>query len=63
MYETLPGWASRSTASTTEELPAAARAYVDFVEQELGVEVCLVGTGADRERILAARGLEAIARG
>ena len=35
-----------------DELPAAARRYVEFVEHELDVEVSWVGTGAERERVL-----------
>ncbi|MHB1242890.1 MAG: hypothetical protein ACYC1P_05760 [Gaiellaceae bacterium] len=34
-------------------MPAAARAYVELVERELGVPVELVGTGAAREQVLA----------
>ena len=34
------------------ELPDAARGYVEFVERELDVAVTLVGTGAERERVL-----------
>jgi adenylosuccinate synthase len=63
VYETLPGWEEPlDGCSSMGELPVAARGYVDFVERELGVEVTLVGTGADRERILSPRGLEAVAR-
>ena len=43
-------------------LPSAARRYVEFVEEQLEVEVSLVGTGAEREAVLAARGVEAVAR-
>jgi adenylosuccinate synthase len=35
------------------DLPAPARAYVELVERELGVEVDLVGTGAAREQVLS----------
>jgi len=49
VYETLAGW----NEALGDELPAAARAYVEFVERELDVEVSLVGTGADREAVLA----------
>ena len=46
--------ASRSThASSRDELPEAARGYVEFVERELEVPVELVGVGAARERVLA----------
>ena len=51
VYETLSGWGE----PITDGLPQAARAYVDFVEHELGVEISLVGTGAERERVVALR--------
>jgi adenylosuccinate synthase len=51
VYETLPGWQE----PITDGLPRAARAYVNFVEQELSVEISLVGTGAERERVVALR--------
>ena len=40
-------------AGSRDELPAAARGYVEFVERELEVPVELVGVGAARERVLA----------
>jgi adenylosuccinate synthase len=51
VYELLPGWEE----PITDGLPAAARAYVDFVEHALGVEISLVGTGAERESVVALR--------
>ncbi len=64
VYETLAGWGKPlDQVDDLDALPDAARAYVDYVARELDVEVCLVGTGAERERVLASRGLEAIARG
>jgi len=63
VFETLPGWQEPLDAcASMASLPGAAQRYVEFVERELGVEVTLVGTGADRERILSLRGLEAVAR-
>jgi adenylosuccinate synthase len=50
VYETLEGWEQ----PLEEELPSAARRYVEFVEAELGVPVTLVGTGREREQILRA---------
>src|SRR5438874_7752295 len=49
VYETLPGWKS-STLGVTEldELPKAARAYVDFLSDKIGVEIGLVSTGPER---------------
>jgi adenylosuccinate synthase len=54
VYEVLPGWLeSLDEADELDDLPDAARRYVEFVERELGVEVALVGTGRERERVLA----------
>ncbi len=53
VYETLRGWEEPlDTCSSADELPAAARDYVEFVERELDVEVALIGTGAERESVL-----------
>ncbi len=49
VFETLPGWESEIGT----DLPAAARDYVAYVQEALGVPVTLVGTGAERERVLA----------
>ena len=54
VYETLPGWREPlDGVSSMNGLPASARRYIDFVENALGVEVSLVGTGAERERVLS----------
>jgi adenylosuccinate synthase len=50
VFEVLRGWGSEIGS---DGLPAAARAYVSFVETALGVPVTLVGTGASRDRVLA----------
>jgi adenylosuccinate synthase len=53
VYEVLSGWEEPLDAvEHLADLPAAARSYVQFVESELGVEVALVGTGRERERVL-----------
>jgi adenylosuccinate synthase len=51
IYESLAGW----SVPLTNGLPETARAYVEFVEKALGVEISLVGTGAERERVVALR--------
>jgi len=54
VWEVLPGWQQPlDGAGSRGELPAAARAYVEFVERQLEVPVELVGVGAARERVLA----------
>ena len=62
VYETLAGWSeSLDGIEDLGRLPRAARRYVDFVERALAVEVCMVGTGAERERVLTARALATVA--
>ena len=57
VYETLAGWEEPLDGiGSLSDLPAAARGYVAFVEDQLGVEVSLVGTGAERAQVLSARG-------
>lgn len=51
VYETLAGWEK----PLVDGLPAKARAYVEYIERALGVEISLVGTGAERERVVALR--------
>ena len=54
VWETLPGWSQPlDDASSLDDLPAAARAYVEFVARDLQVPIELVGVGAARERVLA----------
>jgi adenylosuccinate synthase len=54
VFETVPGWGETlDECATVTDLPAPARAYVELVERELGVEVDLVGTGAAREQVLS----------
>jgi adenylosuccinate synthase len=53
VYEVLPGWGcALDGVESIEALPEAARRYVELVQRELGVPVELVGTGAERERVL-----------
>jgi adenylosuccinate synthase len=51
VYERLPGWRAPLDGSLAD----AARDYVSFVERALDVEISLVGTGAERERVVALR--------
>jgi adenylosuccinate synthase len=53
VYATLPGWRS-STLGMTEmnSLPANARRYVDFLSEQIGVEIGLVSTGPERSQTI-----------
>jgi adenylosuccinate synthase len=52
-YVELPGW-GRELRSTrlVSELPAAARAFVDLVQSQVGVPISVVGVGAERDDYL-----------
>jgi adenylosuccinate synthase len=61
-YEVLPGWQEPlDGVDDVAGLPEGARRYVEFVEERLGVEVALIGTGAERASVLSRGGLEAVA--
>jgi len=52
-YETLPGWDDDISACRKyDELPAAARAYVERVEELAGVRVRWIGVGPGRDAML-----------
>jgi adenylosuccinate synthase len=54
VWETLPGWSEPlDEATSLDELPQAARDYVGFVSDALGLPIELVGVGAARDRVLA----------
>lgn len=50
VYETLPGWKSDiSKCRAFDELPAAARDYVKYIEERAKAPVVLIGVGVGRE--------------
>jgi adenylosuccinate synthase len=62
VYEILPGW--REALDAVDELaalPTQARRYVEYVETALDLEVSMIGTGAERERVITTGGLAGIA--
>ena len=53
VYETLPGWKTPiGHVRRWDDLPPAARAYVERLGQVIGVEIALVGVGAGREAVV-----------
>ena len=53
VFETMPGWqCDISAARTWEELPQAARDYVEYVEKAIGCHIAYVSVGAERESII-----------
>jgi adenylosuccinate synthase len=56
-FETLPGWKSTTKGmSEWSDLPAAAREYVTFLENQSGVEVGCISTGPERNETVRRAG-------
>ena len=56
IYEDLPGWQTSLEGCTRfEDLPAAARAYVERLETLLEAPIDLISVGADRDQTIARR--------
>jgi adenylosuccinate synthase len=54
VFEELPGWRTDLTSATSSaDLPAAARDYVAFLADQIGVPVRLVGVGPGREQFVS----------
>jgi adenylosuccinate synthase len=56
IYETLPGWKS-STVGVTDlhDLPREAREYVNFLSNQIGVQIGLISTGPERSQTIVVR--------
>jgi adenylosuccinate synthase len=51
IYEELPGWRTDLSSSTEpHQLPAAAKDYVAFLEEQVGVPIHLIGVGPGRDQ-------------
>ncbi len=62
VYADLPGWNTDiSHVRDAGQLPAAARDYLDFIEQQVGVPVAIVGIGQRRDQIITLRDVLAAA--
>jgi adenylosuccinate synthase len=64
-YETLPGWSEDLTECRTEEdLPDAAREYLQFIGDFIGVPIAVIGVGPSRDQVIwteASRGMQGAA--
>lgn len=53
IYNELKGWNTDMTSmKSTEEFPAEFKAYIDFLESELNVPICIVSVGPDRSQTI-----------
>ena len=57
LYRTFPGW-KQSTFGLTEyaDLPKEAREYLEFIQDEIGVEISVVSTGPKRDQSIVLPG-------
>jgi adenylosuccinate synthase len=59
IYDTLPGWKTSTVGITKlSDLPDDALAYVDFISEQIGVEIGLVSTGPERNQTIVVHGSE-----
>ena len=56
IYEEMPGWKESTVgAKSLDVLPANARAYINRIEQLVGVPIDMISTGPDREETIVLR--------
>ena len=56
VYKSLPGWGVDITGARMRgDLPEAARDFVEFVEAEIGVPLCMVSVGPERDQAIVER--------
>ncbi|CAN5646058.1 adenylosuccinate synthase [soil metagenome] len=56
VYKSLPGWGVNITGARMRgDLPEAARDFVEFVEAEVGVPLCMISVGPEREQAIVER--------
>jgi len=57
VYKTLPGWQKPTTeAKEVKDLPTAARDYLNFISEQLDVEIGMISTGPERDATIIPRG-------
>lgn len=53
VYKEMPGWSEDITGCRMRgDLPAPAREFVEFVESEVGVPLCMISVGPEREQAI-----------
>jgi adenylosuccinate synthase len=60
-YVELPGWTEDiTTARSLDDLPPNARAYLEFMEDQLGIPVVTIGVGPARDEIVWTKAADAL---
>ncbi len=53
VFQTLPGWQRDISGVTSfQQLPSEARHYINFIEEETGINISLISTGPERKDII-----------
>jgi adenylosuccinate synthase len=53
VYQSHPGWTEDLTGVRRyEDLPAAARSYVEFLEREVGAPILMLSVGPERDQVI-----------
>ena len=57
LYRTFPGW-KQSTFGLTQyrDLPKPARGYLEFISEQVGIEISMISTGPEREQTIVLPG-------
>ena len=56
VYHDLPGWKESTLgARKVEDLPANARAYISYLEEQVGTSIDIISTGPDRVETIVLR--------
>ncbi len=56
VYKSLPGWGVDVTGCRRrEDLPEEAKGFVSFIETELGVSLCMISVGPERDQAIVER--------
>ncbi|MGI8571813.1 MAG: adenylosuccinate synthase [Solirubrobacteraceae bacterium] len=60
-YEELPGWSEDLRECREEsDLPSAAREYLQYISESLGVPIALIGIGPGRDEVIWARASDSV---
>lgn len=63
VFEMRPGWQSRTEGLREfDQLPVKARDYLKYLEDQVGTEISVISTGADREDTILRHGLPGLDR-
>ena len=64
VYESLPGWDEDiSAVRVFEDLPATARAYVEWLEERVGTPILMLSVGPERDQVIPRAGAPLLAAG